>query len=165
MKVDKNWVISFHKPTFNKPLRPGTWTVKLVYNSDAVLGEVKFLVIPQAYFGGKAAALEHSVATNNGPPAGLYSSDFVIEFDREANDTKERVKAFSERAFSVGTHLDEWIDKHVLHHWDLKDTCAIVDSHFKKCGGVPACRESNWSSRSSDPKSELKNPNEDGRLR
>ena len=72
MKVEKKWVISFHKPTFTKPLRPGTWTVKLVYNNDIVLGEVKFLIIPQAFFEGKAATLEQVIGTNNGPPAGLY---------------------------------------------------------------------------------------------
>lgn len=165
MKVEKNWVISFHKPTFNKPLRPGTWVVKLVYNDDVVLGEVKFLVIPEAYFGGKSATLEYVVANNNGPPAGLYSSDFVIEFDREANDTKERVKEFSENSSTLGSHLDDWVDKHVLRHWDLKATCAIVEGQFKKCGGVTSCRDTDWSSRSPDPKSEVGNINKDGRLR
>ena len=35
MHVVDNWVISFHKPVFKKPMRPGRWTIKLVY-SDKV---------------------------------------------------------------------------------------------------------------------------------
>ena len=70
MKVEKKWVISFHKPTFTKPLRPGTWTVKLIYNDDQVLGVIRFLVVPQAYTHGKPASLENIISTNNGPPAG-----------------------------------------------------------------------------------------------
>lgn len=165
MKVEKNWVISFHKPTFNKPLRPGTWIVKIIYNDDSVLGLVKFLVMPQAFFKGNAASLEKVAPANNGPPAGLYSSDFVIEFDRQANDTKERVAEFSEYSSSVGTILDSWIDKHVLRHWELKETCAVVQSSFKKCGGVEACHKVKWSTKSSDPKSEIGNIKSDGTLR
>ena len=35
MHVVDNWVISFHKPVFKKPMRPGRWTIKLIY-SDKV---------------------------------------------------------------------------------------------------------------------------------
>ena len=164
MKVDKNWVISFHKPTFNKPLCPGTWLVKLVYNDNTVLGQVKFLVIPQAYFGGNDAELAHYVANNNGPPAGLYSSDFVLEFDRDANDTKKLVQVFSSHFSTVGSELNKWIDTHVLHHWDLKATCVIADSDYNKCGVVSSCHGIEWSSRSPDPKSKVGSINENDRI-
>lgn len=165
MKVEKKWVISFHKPTFTKPLRPGTWTVKLIHNEDTVLGQIKFLVVPQAYFGGKAATLENVVSANNGPPAGLYSSDFVIEFDREANDTQEKVKEFSENSSKTGFQLDNWIDKNVLRHWELIDTCALLEERFMECGGLSSCYRTDWSSKSPDPKSEVGIVNKDGGLR
>lgn len=165
MKVEKNWVISFHKPTFNKPLRPGTWIVKIIYNDDVLLGQVKFLVIPQGFFDGKPASLEKAVPANNGPPAGLYSSDFVIEFDRDSNNTQELISEFSEKSSSIGNDLEMWIDKHVLNHWELKATCAIVQSSFMKCGGLEACHKTTWSSKSPDPKSQIGNVNKEGRLR
>ena len=157
MKVERKWVISFHKPTFTKPLRAGTWTVKLVYNNDIVHGEVKFLIIPQAFFEGKAATLEQVIGTNNGPPDGLYSSDFVIEFDREANDTQDLVKEFSENSSSIGSHFDDWVDKHVQKHLDLEANCAVVTVQLRKCGGLKSCRDTSWSSKSPDPKSEVGN--------
>ncbi|XP_065659775.1 xylosyltransferase 1 isoform X2 [Hydra vulgaris] len=165
MKVEKNWVISFHKPTFNKPLRPGTWVVKIMYNDDEVLGEVKFLVIPQAYFEGKPAQLEDVIASNNGPPAGLYSSDFVIEFDRDANNTLERVKEFSEKATSTSFELENWIDKNILNHWDLEAICSLNNIPFKTCGNIDLCSGTTWSSKSPDPKSEIGKIKPSGRLR
>lgn len=165
MKVEKNWVISFHKPTFSKPLRPGTWTVKIVYNDDVVLGSTQFLVIPQAYTLGKEVSLGNVISLNNGPPAGLYSSDLVIEFDRGANNTQQLIKDFNQYSSTIGTNLEAWIDKHVLHHWDFEDSCTLPERRFKKCGGIQACRETNWSSRSPDPKSEIGLVNKAGRLR
>ena len=89
--------------------------------------------------------------------SGLYSSDFVIEFDREANDTDRRVKEFSENSSKTGSQLNTWVDKNVLQHWQHIDTCAILDNRdaFMKCGGLPACHKTKWSSRSPDPKSQV----------
>lgn len=154
MKVEKSWVISFHKPNFNKPLRPGSWTVKIVHNDNTVLGEVTFLVLPQAYFKGQPSMLKDVVSLNNGPPAGLYSNDFVIEFDREANDTQNKVRAFGTSSVSTGTALENWVDTQVLNHWTFQGVC-IRDNSFDACGVVPTCKQSGWSSLSPDPKSEI----------
>ena len=168
MKVDKSWVISFHKPTFTKPLRPGTWTVKIVYNDDVVLGLTKFLVIPQNYFDGKTANLRNVVDTNNGPPAGLYAPDYVIEFDRGANDTKTLVEEFTKYSKSTGTSLEEWIDGHVSKHWNFSGICIVrndVENSKGNCAAkLPSCSDTTWSSNAPDPKTEVGKPNADGLL-
>ena len=156
MKVEDNWVISYHKPTFNKPLRPGTWKVKLVHSDNIALGETSFLVVPMAYSQGKAVSLENIVSLNNGPSAGLYTTDFVIDFDREANDTQIKVKEFSSNSFSVARPLDNWIDILVARHWNIEDNC-VVGKQLETCLKVNSCQRTSWSSLSPDPKSDLRN--------
>jgi len=153
MKVEENWVISFHKPTFKKPLRPGTWKVKLVHDDNVVLGETSFLVTPLAYANGKALTLEDSVRLNNGPGAGLYTNDFVIDFDREASNTEARVKEFSDNSHATGRQLEVWIDLLIARHWVLKGTCAVHEEMLLE--DVAVCSRTNWSSLSADPKSDV----------
>lgn len=155
MKVEENWVISFHKPTFKKPLRPGTWKVKLVHEDNIVLGETSFLVVPLAYNNGKAIALEDSVNLNNGPGAGLYTNDFVIDFDRDANDTEAKVKEFSDNSHAIGRHLDYWIDLLISRHWRIKGVCVLQKE--TNLDEVEVCDRTEWSSLSPDPKSNVDN--------
>ncbi|XP_066924651.1 xylosyltransferase 2-like [Clytia hemisphaerica] len=167
MKVDKTWVISFHKPKFNKPLRPGTWTVKIVFNDDITLGLTKFLVIPQSYYDGKEGVLNDVIATNNGPPAGLYASDYVVEFDREANDTSERVVEFAKNSKSIGSSLEGWIDSIMQQHWKFVGICVSSERTGvkNKCiAQLPSCSDTDWSSKSPDPKSEVKRIEPNGYL-
>jgi len=171
MKVDKSWVISFHKPSFSKPLRPGTWTVKMSYDDDIILGQVNFLVIPQALFDGKLATCDDVMSANNGPPAGLYGSDFVIEFDKSANNTKESVADYNEKAKSTGSKLEEWIDELVSKHWTYGGVCANRIAHDNneattQCvSKMPLCSATSWSSKSPDPKSEFGPVNSEGYIR
>ena len=155
MKVEENWVISFHKPTFKKPLRPGTWKVKLVHEDNVVLGETSFLVVPLAYINGKAITLEDSIKLNNGPGAGLYTNDFVIDFDREANDTEVRVKEFSDYSHATERQLEYWIDLLIARHWSLKEICVVYKDTLLE--DIEVCERTNWSSLSPDPKSDVNN--------
>ncbi len=155
MKVEDNWVISYHKPTFKKPLRPGTWKVRLIHDDNVILGETSFLVVPLAYNKGKAVTLEDSVTLNNGPAAGLYSSDFIIDFDRDANDTSDKIKEFSASSYSTGSKFEQWIDTLVARHWTIKDTC-VVGQLTQSCVKLQNCENTEWSSLSPDPKSNVK---------
>eukprot|EP00794_Sanderia_malayensis_P009135 gene9135-10108_t len=154
MKVEDNWVISYHKPTFKKPLRPGAWKVKLVHNDDTVLGETSFLVVPLAYSDGKAVGIEDVLAFNNGPRVGLYSSDHAIDFDQGANDTAGKVAEFSQYSYSTGSMLEQWIDLLVARYWTIKDTCSIKQLNGD-CVDLRICEGKIWSSLSPDPKSDI----------
>ena len=156
MKVEENWVISFHKPTFKKPLRPGLWKVKIVHGDNIVLGQTTFLVVPLAYTKGKAVDLENSVELNNGPAASLYTNDYIIDFDRDANDTESKVKEFSQYSHSTGRVLDSWIDILVARTWEIKSVCAIGDK-LSELPDIELCHRTTWSSLSPDPKSNVNN--------
>ena len=45
VKIPGSSYVGSHKPVLNRPLRPGVWTVKLMFNM-AVVAETQFLVTP-----------------------------------------------------------------------------------------------------------------------
>ncbi|XP_029185216.2 LOW QUALITY PROTEIN: xylosyltransferase 1-like [Acropora millepora] len=168
MKVIDNWVVSFHKPTFKKPMRPGKWTVKMVYTrkgEDMVIGQISFLVIPMTFSKGKAISSQDAMAANSGPPGGIYNSnDFIIEFDREANNTEALAKKAAENSRKSGSDLDDWVDSEVDYFWTVESLCS-PNGQIPGCTDIPLCESTIWSSRSPDPKSELGRVNAHGRLR
>ena len=168
MKVIDNWVVSFHKPTFKKPMRPGKWTVKMVYTrkgEDMVIGQISFLVIPMTFSKGKAISSQDAMAANSGPPGGIYNSnDFIIEFDREANNTEALAKKAAENSRKSGSDLDDWVDSEVDYFWTVESLCS-PNGQIPGCTDIPLCESTIWSSRSPDPKSELSRVNAHGRLR
>ncbi|KAK2569055.1 Xylosyltransferase 2 [Acropora cervicornis] len=168
MKVIDNWVVSFHKPTFKKPMRPGKWTVKMVYTrkgEDMVIGQISFLVISMTFSKGKAISSQDAMAANSGPPGGIYNSnDFIIEFDREANNTEALAKKAAENSRKSGSDLDDWVDSEVDYFWTVESLCS-PNGQIPGCTDIPLCESTSWSSRSPDPKSELGRVNAHGRLR
>lgn len=168
MHVVNNWVVSFHKPSFRKPMRPGKWTLKMIYTrkgEDMVIGETSFLVIPLGFYQGKLAPVEKAMETNHGPPGGIYNTnDFLIEFDREANNTETAAKEATINARKSGDELHQWIDKVVGEFWTVEGTC-LVDGDVPDCIRITQCSEVEWSSRSPDPKSTIGKVKANGRIR
>lgn len=168
MHVVNNWVVSFHKPSFKKPMRPGKWTLKMIYThkgEDMVIGETTFLVIPLGFNQGKLAPVERAMETNHGPPGGIYNTnDFLIEFDREANNTEAAAKQATINARKSGDELHEWIDKVVGEFWTVEGTC-LVEGDVPDCVRITHCSEVEWSSRSPDPKSAIGKVKANGRIR
>ena len=168
MRVQEDWIVSFHKPTYTKPLRPGTWTIRMVYRdqggTDLVIGQTSFLVIPLAYKFGLPINSDQAFGSNSGPPAGRYTSQFTIEFDREANNIDELAKRATLNSKKTGQELNEWIDELVKENWLVEDACA-VGGELGECKGLARCGMTSWSSRSPDPKSEIARVNSNGTLR
>lgn len=168
MNAVENWIVSYHKPTFKKPLRPGKWTIKMIYTDkgeDEVIGQTKFLVVPLEFRHEAPVTSQDAMASNNGPPGGIYNAkDFLIEFDREANNTEAVATKAAENARKSGHELSYWVDSLVSDFWTVEGMCAMQ-------GGIPGCSEivpcelTNWSSRSPDPKSEIGRVKPSGRLR
>lgn len=168
MRVLEDWVVSFHKPVYNKPLRPGTWTVKMVYRekggNELVIGQTKFPIIPLAYKDGIAVTSDQAISSNGGPPAGRYTSQFTIEFDREALNIDVLAQGASLNSKKTGNELHEWIDTLVKENWDIEDAC-VVGNKLQECDGLEQCEMTSWSSRSPDPKSEIGQVSVNGTLR
>lgn len=62
----------------------------------------------------------------------------------------------------TGAPLRRWLDRLLEGHWSAADVCSVGPS---ACPVMQRCRLTVWSSASPDPKSELKPPREDGRIR
>ena len=168
MRVQDDWVVSFHKPDYNKPLRPGTWTVKMVYReeggTDLVIGQTNFLVIPLAFKDGIPVDYDQAIASNGGPPAGRYTRQYTIEFDRESRNIDVLANGATLNSKKIGKDLHEWIDTLVKENWSIEDACA-VGSEVRECDGMLQCEMTSWSSRSPDPKSEIGQVSVNGTLR
>ena len=168
MRVVDNWVVSFHKPTFKKPMRPGKWTIKMIFShkgEDMVIGQTNFMVIPLAYSKGRPISAQDAVASNSGPPGGIYNSnDFLIEFDREANNTEALATKAAENSRKSGPGLHAWIDNETNCFWTVESSCT-VSGKIPGCEHIPTCESTLWSSRSPDPKSEIGKVKPNGRLR
>lgn len=167
MHVVDNWVVSFHKPSFKKPMRPGRWILKMLYShkgDEMVIGETSFLVIPLAFHEGKEISLEKAIEINHGPPGGIYNNDYLIEFDREGKNTERLVTEATVNARKVGEELHKWIDDVVGKFWTVEGSC-VVEGESPKCAKLTSCKDVEWSSRSPDPKSEIGKVQPNGRLR
>lgn len=62
----------------------------------------------------------------------------------------------------TGAPLRRWLDGLLEGHWSAADVCSMGPS---ACPVMQRCHLTVWSSASPDPKSELKPPREDGRIR
>lgn len=168
MRVVENWVVSFHKPTFKKPMRPGKWTIKMIFShkgEDMVIGQTSFLVIPMSVSKGEPIRSQDATAANSGPPGGIYNTnDFLIEFDREANNTEALAKKAAENSRKFGQELDDWIDSEVEYFWTVEASC-VISGNLEGCSHILPCKSTTWSSRSPDPKSEIGRVKPNGRLR
>jgi protein xylosyltransferase len=168
MNVKDDWVVSFHKPEYHKPLRPGTWTVKMVYRqqggTDLVIGQTTFLVLPLAFKGGILVDSEQAIVSNGGPPAGRYTKQYTIEFDRESTNIDVLANGASLNSKKIGQDLHEWIDILVKENWAIEDAC-VVGNEVNECDGLATCSMTSWSSRSPDPKSEIGQVSVNGTLR
>ena len=146
-KVEPHWIVSFNKPTLNKPVRPGVWTVKVLI-AGRVIMETSFLVIP----------LTHNHKKLMDRPEAVNAVKMTDTHHSSITD-----KAFDQWRNGVvlsGELLLDWVDELVSEFWTLKSLCAPAE-----CNSLSHCKlSSKWSTLYPDPKSEL-NDVQNGRLR
>nr|XP_054763697.1 xylosyltransferase 1-like [Lytechinus pictus] len=171
-----------HKPEFNKPLRPGRWTVRLLFNW-MIVTEVDFLVVPLSIKNGITIKGEGGYQINNGPPNNAYvSKDFsAMRYMFTLRDTPVLLAEANERARKQGSELLEWIDSEIEHFWNVMAFCTSYPSQpirtkmsdfeedeeaeQQQCEQFRPCEQQHWSSLSPDPKSELGLIKPNGRIR
>ncbi|XP_041362874.1 xylosyltransferase 2-like [Gigantopelta aegis] len=143
-----------HKPNFNRPLRPGIWTVKLMFNFD-VVAETSFLVTPLSFFHSRSISTSEIYRTHAGP-FGMYATKDFSEF-RDVLQVKQNAELEKQAMINmkkVGKDLENWIDSLVPYFWQVQRSCSVEDM-TNMCDELQQCRKTSWSSRSPDPKSEL----------
>ncbi|XP_035218232.1 xylosyltransferase oxt-like isoform X2 [Stegodyphus dumicola] len=167
VKIDSGNQVLYHKPSFRQPLRPGTWTLKLLYEWELV-AETIFLVIPLSFYSNHQVSSEQVKFLHNGPGQPYVDHDFtnveaLLQFTNKSSQLRQAL-ANSRR---YGKDLREWTDSLVAAFWSVQDTCFINQPQHPTGGtlcldiDLDPCHLTNWSSHSADPKSAIRdfNPN------
>lgn len=159
MTVGKESLIDAQNPRIKTPLRPGVWTIKIVYKLK-VCAEVQFLVLPYSIYKGRPMTANVTAQLHSGPVNGKYSVD-----DINTDGISQEILGVNASASAalreqsvldsarVADHLAEWTDHLTTEFWSVQDACSSV--RVDTCGAVDICTETSWSSLSPDPKSEL----------
>ncbi|XP_032900359.1 xylosyltransferase 2 [Amblyraja radiata] len=152
-----------YKPPLHHPLRPGSWTVRVLHQW-VLLAETKFLVIPLAFSGNRPLRKGQDQWLHGGPPNNEYMDQ---SFQRLSGILNLPPSDFAEKealhnSQLVGEQLESWIYESVSKFWSATESCAVEPS---LCPALQPCRKTTWSSLSDDPKSELGPVKDDGRLR
>ena len=162
--LGKESLIEIHKPKIKTPLRPGVWTVKVLYQLRLAVS-VEFLVLPFATVNGVPVSEEDVKRLHNGP-LGPYTQANLNEFQGKLKvSNPEELQAIAVmNGKKIGKDLLSWIDKLTASFWSAVDTCSLEDLG-SKCNLMNLCSETSWSSLSPDPKSEIKDVDLKGNIR
>ena len=153
MRVDSSWSIAYHKPTFERPLRPGVWGLRVELMDRAPVIETKFLVFP----------LTHENMLPLATPAEVNAKMADIGVGEGVN-----VTAYQEWKKSVlmeGEGLYRWGDGLCERFWHISGTCSTEPLPRGRCPSLPACSSSEWSTLAPDPKSDIGPIQSNGRIR
>ncbi|XP_072168559.1 xylosyltransferase 2-like [Diadema setosum] len=163
-----------HKPEFNKPLRPGKWSVKLLFNW-MIVAEVDFLVVPLTFKNGLAIKGAGGATVNNGPPNNVYvAKDFsAMRYMFQLRDTPALLATAEQNSRRQGAELAAWVDAEVEPFWTVMAFCTSIapsrtdinDYEEEQCDRFRPCEQQAWSTLSPDPKSELGLVKANGRIR
>ncbi|GBM80770.1 Xylosyltransferase oxt [Araneus ventricosus] len=163
VKIEAGNQVLYHKPTFRQPLRPGTWSLKLLYEWELV-AETFFLIIPLSVYNGHEVSSEQVKFLHNGPGQPYVDHDFsnVEALLGYANKSVQARQALS-NSRRYGKDLKEWTDTLVSSFWSVQDTC-FVNQPLHPSGGalcldleLDPCHLASWSSHADDPKSTIRN--------
>ena len=154
MKIESSWYVAFHKPKLDRPIRPGLWGVSLRRGSKVIF-RAEFLVVPLTHENKVVMASPQAINAQRG---NVGAASPVFERWKR-NVTKS------------GAELERWVDELVGGYWEVREFCgagAVGVAGGGDCSWVPDCTSaevSSWSTLSPDPKSEIGEVQNNGRLR
>ncbi|XP_071060182.1 xylosyltransferase 2 isoform X2 [Pseudochaenichthys georgianus] len=160
--VDVDAEYTQYKPPLQRPLRPGTWSVRMLKQWELV-AEVSFLVMPLT-FKDKEPLRKEDSWLHAGPPGDLYLDQSFQQLSSmlKLPPREAAAQEAQRRAQLVGRPLQAWVDSSIKNFWVTGGLCAPQTS---SCPAVGLCSKTSWSSMSPDPKSELCPVKSDGRIR
>lgn len=162
LKLEPGSTVASSKLNLEAPLMPGKWVVRITA-SDELFVEKQFVVFP-VMFDKSGEPLEQ--------PSLVNAKRITI---LKPNMDKDRYMEWRVNILKFGTELQEWIDALASDQWNLKSMCSLhtangsssssASSTNSNCKSLPNCKRSSWSSYYPDTKSELGQPNDNGRIR
>ncbi|XP_022241938.1 xylosyltransferase 2-like [Limulus polyphemus] len=162
VKVEIGNQVLHHKPVFKQPLRPGIWTLLLMYNW-VLVAETHFLVIPLSVYNTQKVDEMKTQLIHSGPVKQPYvDHDFsnVEALLKYANRSLLLQQAVL-NSQKTGKDLNEWIDGLTTQFWTVQDICFVSIPKHPSGGAlcssldIDPCQLTIWSSKSPDPKSEM----------
>ncbi|XP_034045918.1 xylosyltransferase 2 [Thalassophryne amazonica] len=161
--VDVDAEYTHYKPPLQRPLRPGTWTIR-VLKQWVQVAEVRFLVMPLTFKDKQPLQKDEDSWLHAGPPGNLYLEQSFQQLSSvlKLPPQEPAMQEAQRNAHLVGQSLDKWVDSSVKNFWVMGDLCAIRTT---SCPALKLCTKTSWSSLSPDPKSELGQVKSDGRIR
>ncbi|XP_064113215.1 xylosyltransferase oxt-like [Macrobrachium nipponense] len=150
-----------HKFDMHKPLLPGSWSVRVIID-NVVIATHTFVVLPYQFMNGRQITIKEARMLHKGP-SGPYKDDETSIHHLNYPGNSSAMEIAVAHSHLYGPELSEWIDDLVNRFYTVQDTCYIPSEHVPECvrNSLEPCPETNWSSLSPDPKSELVgiNPN------
>ncbi|KAG7505398.1 xylosyltransferase 2 [Solea senegalensis] len=161
--VDVDAEYTQYKPPLQRPLRPGTWTVRLLKQWERV-AEVCFLVMPLNFKDKEPLRKVEDSWLHAGPPGNLYLEQSFQQLSSmlKLPPQESALREAQHNAQLMGQSLEKWVDNSVRTFWVIGDMCTTQTS---SCPALGPCSKTSWSSLSPDPKSELGPVKSDGRIR
>ncbi|TNN83393.1 Xylosyltransferase 2 [Liparis tanakae] len=163
ISVDVDAEYTQYKPSLQRPLRPGSWTVRVLKQWERV-AEVRFLVTPLTFKDKEPLRQEEDSWLHAGPPGNLYLEQSFQQLSSvlQLPPQEPALQEARRKAQLVGRPLEAWVDSGVGTFWATGGLCAAPSS---SCAAAGPCARTSWSSLSPDPKSELGPVKSDGRIR
>ncbi|XP_037545476.1 xylosyltransferase 2 [Nematolebias whitei] len=161
--VDVDAEYTQYKPPLQHPLRPGTWTVRIL-KQWTLIAEVRFLVMPLTFSNKEPLRKDEDSWLHSGPPGNLYLDQSFQQLGSvlKLPPQQPAVQAAQRNAQLVGQSLEAWLDSLVGTYWVIGELCTTKTS---SCAALRSCSKTTWSSLSPDPKSELGPVKSNGRIR
>ncbi|XP_076309198.1 xylosyltransferase 1-like isoform X3 [Tachypleus tridentatus] len=156
-----------HKPVFRQPLRPGIWTLLLMYNW-VLVAETHFLVVPLSVYNNDPIDRQKTRMIHSGPGKQPYvDHDFSnVETLLKYTNKTLLLQQAEFNSWKVGKDLEDWIDGLTTQFWTVQDLCFVSVPQHPTGGAlclaldIDPCQLTLWSSKSPDPKSEINSDKE-----
>ncbi|MBN3303974.1 XYLT1 Xylosyltransferase, partial [Amia calva] len=161
--IEASAEFTHYRPPLNLPLRPGVWTLRVLHHWSPV-AETRFLITPHTFHNHQPIRQEDALRLHNGPAKNSYMEQSFHGLNPVLNIPVHlgQVEAAKRNAGLTGSELERWVDSLVGAMWSAVDVCAVGPSG---CPVMQACGHTMWSSLSPDPKSALRPPRANGRIR
>lgn len=147
-----NEILVVTKIDLPQPLIPGRWKAKIAYQ-DSLVAESSFLVIPEIYSKRRYVGLGTLAIDFNLVEQTLATPSKYAEFTTSADKFYTNVEELKSLWSFSSDKLIEYINKQVMDFWNPAGACKV--DNMKQCNSLALCNETNWSSHSPDPKSDI----------
>ncbi|XP_014272406.1 xylosyltransferase oxt isoform X2 [Halyomorpha halys] len=148
LSISGDSLTGFIKSSLKAPLFPGIWTLRVLYGGKAH-SETSFLVTPLELLNGSPLTQREAGFMHRGPSERYPKRGEDWGIRGGGNALERRALANARR---TGKDLQQWIDSLSSRFYEIVESCVVKK---RKWCDLPVCENTNWSSLSPDPKSEL----------